>query len=98
MGVTIGKKPLLQRNSAYQDIKAPSVLDYRYFNEDICYGLAPMVARARVFGLSTPVMDSVIQLGSVLLGRDLSKTSLQLADLGLAGIDKQALVNIMKGE
>jgi len=56
-----------------------------------------MVELSRIFGFSTPVMDSVIQLASALLGRDLRKTSLQLTDLGLDGIEQQELTRIMKG-
>jgi opine dehydrogenase len=88
---------LLQHNPAYQNIKAPPVLDYRYFNEDICYGLIPMVGLSRIFGLNTPVMDSIIQLVSTLLGKDLRKAGLQLTDLGLDGIEQQALTRIMQG-
>jgi opine dehydrogenase len=89
---------LLQRNPAYQNIKAPSLLDYRYFNEDVCYGLVPMVGLSRIFGLGVPVMDSVIQLVSTLLGKDLRKAGLQLSDLGLDGIGQPALARLMKGE
>ncbi len=87
---------LLQRNPAYQDIKAPSILDYRYFNEDICYGLIPLSALAKKFGFATPVMDSIIQLASVLLGKNFYEMGLQLSDLGLTAIGRQNLIKMMK--
>jgi len=89
---------LLRHNPAYQDVKAPSVIDYRYFNEDASYGLVPMAALSRVFGLNTPGMDSIIQLVSTLLGKDLRKAGLQLSDLGLDGIEPRSLARLMRGE
>ena len=89
---------LLHQNPAYQKIKAPSTIDYRYFNEDIPYGLVPMTELCGVFGLFTPVMDSVIQLTSTLLQKDFRKIGLHLSDLGLEGFKRQDLSRIMKRE
>jgi hypothetical protein len=41
-------------------------------------------------------MDSVIQLVSTLLGKDLHKKGLQLSDLGLDGIGPRALARLVK--
>ncbi len=87
---------LLKLNPAYREIKAPPVIDYRYFTEDVPYGLVPMSALSKAFGLSTPVMDSVIQLVSTLLGKNFRKTGYGLAELGLEGISKNALSHRLK--
>ena len=89
---------LLKLNPAYQQIKAPPLINYRYFTEDIPYGLVPISNLSRFFGLSTPVIDSVIQLVSTLLGNDFCKTGLGLADLGLQGINSRELSRRMRME
>ena len=78
----------LKFNPAYQNIKAPPVIDYRYFTEDIPYGLVPISNLSRAFGLSTPVIDSVIQLGSTLLGKDFREIGLGLNELRPVGMLK----------
>lgn len=87
----------LRLNPAYQEIKAPSTINYRYFTEDIPYGLVPISNLSRVFGLSTPIIDSIIQLVSASIGKDFHKIGLGLADLGLEGISKEELLCRMKG-
>lgn len=54
----------------FKGIKAPPTLDYRYFNEDVGYGLVFMTELARQVGVDTPVMDSVINIASVLMNRN----------------------------
>jgi len=51
-------------------IKAQSSLDYRYFNEDVGYGLVFLAELGKQTGVATPVADSVIALASVVMGRD----------------------------
>ncbi|MCK4433158.1 MAG: NAD/NADP octopine/nopaline dehydrogenase family protein, partial [Methanomicrobia archaeon] len=87
---------LLKLNPAYQEIKAPLAINYRYFTEDVPYGLVPISNLSQAFGLSTPVIDSVIQLVSTLLGKDFRKTGYGLAELGLEGISKKELFHRLK--
>ncbi|NLE67475.1 MAG: NAD(P)-binding domain-containing protein [Lentisphaerae bacterium] len=89
---------LLQRNPAYQNIQAPPVLDYRYFTEDVCYGLVPMAALSRKLGLAAPVMDSIIRLASLLLGRDLGRAGLRLSDMGLESLGRKELIRTLTGQ
>jgi opine dehydrogenase len=68
----------------FRGIKAQSSLEDRYLTEDIGYTLVLFAELARVAGVPTPTMDAVIQIGSVLLDRDLAATSPRsLASLGL---------------
>ncbi|MCK4591292.1 MAG: NAD/NADP octopine/nopaline dehydrogenase family protein, partial [Candidatus Latescibacteria bacterium] len=87
---------LLKLNPAYQEIKAPLAINYRYFTEDVPYGLVPISNLSQAFGLSTPVIDSVIQLASALLGKDFRKAGYGLAELGLEGISKKELFHRLK--
>lgn len=54
----------------FKGIKAQHSLNYRYFNEDVGYGLVFMAELGRQVGVSTPVMDSLIKLCSVAMDKD----------------------------
>lgn len=54
----------------FRGIKAQSKLDHRYLNEDVGYGLVFMSELASVLGVATPVMNSVIEIASCIMGRD----------------------------
>lgn len=74
-------------------IKAQRDLDHRYLTEDIGYGLVLLTDLGRALGVPTPTMDAVIQLGSVVLGRDFrAEGARTLAGLGLAGLTASELI------
>lgn len=54
----------------FKGIAAQTTLDNRYFNEDVGYGLIFMAELGKQIGVSTPIMDSVIKLTSVVMDRD----------------------------
>ena len=51
-------------------IKAQDSLDNRYLTEDVGYSMVFFTDLARSLGVATPVMDAVVQIASVVLGRD----------------------------
>jgi opine dehydrogenase len=59
-----------QRAPGYKGIKAQSGLDYRYFNEDVGYGLVFMSNLGAQIGVPTPNMDAIITVVSTLMQRD----------------------------
>jgi opine dehydrogenase len=65
-------------------IKSPADLNHRYLHEDVGYGLVPMAEIGRLFGIETPVMNSLITLASVANGIDYSRQGLTLEKMGLA--------------
>jgi opine dehydrogenase len=76
----------------FKGIKAQPQLDHRYFNEDAGYGLVFMTDLARQIGVATPVMDSLLQLSSVVTGRDYAAEAARtMAGLGLAGLSREQL-------
>jgi len=78
----------------YKGIMAQTSLDYRYFNEDVGYGLVYMTDFARHIGVDTPIMDSIINIVSVLMQRDYRKEGARtLAKLGLDKYDLKELVH-----
>ena len=54
----------------FAGIKAQPSLDYRYFNEDVGYGLVFLQKLGEQVGVATPVMSAVITLASLLMNRD----------------------------
>jgi opine dehydrogenase len=54
----------------FKGIKAQTQVDYRYFTEDVGYGLVLLTDIARKVGVDTPVMDALITLVSVVLVKD----------------------------
>lgn len=73
-------------------IGAQPQLDHRYLNEDVGYGLVFMSRLARQVGVETPTMDSIIQLTSVLMGRDYAGEALRTPrTLGIDGLSASEL-------
>jgi opine dehydrogenase len=60
----------IQEILAYRDINAPKKLITRYFTEDIPTGLVPISSLAALLGIKTPIINSIINLSSVLCGMD----------------------------
>jgi len=77
-------------------IKAPSTPDHRYIKEDVGYGLVPMADIARLLGVKTPVIDSLITLASVASRTDYRREGLTLEKMGLAGARPEDLPKILR--
>ncbi|MDW7670682.1 MAG: NAD/NADP octopine/nopaline dehydrogenase family protein [Bacillota bacterium] len=54
----------------FKGIMAQSKLDYRYFNEDVGYGLVFMADLGKQAGVDTPMIDAVINLASAAMEKD----------------------------
>ncbi|MGI5959996.1 MAG: NAD/NADP octopine/nopaline dehydrogenase family protein [Massiliimalia sp.] len=80
----------------FAKIKGPGDLQNRYFSEDIPYGIAPWAKLAHAMGIPCPLMDSLIYLGSALLGYDCWGKGHSLEDLGIAGMDTDTLKNYLQ--
>jgi len=80
----------------YRGIKAQSSLDYRYFNEDVGYGLMFMSRLAAQIGVATPHMDSIITIISTIMQRDYRKEERRTMDtLGLGGMSADELDRLL---
>jgi len=64
---------------------APSIVDTRYINEDLPFGLAPWSSIGRMWDIPTPNIDAVIQVSSTMLGIDYMAQGLNAKDLGIDG-------------
>ena len=77
----------------FKGIIAQTQIDYRYFTEDVGFGLVLLTDLARVVGVKTPVMDAIIQIVSVLLGHDYKKEAQRtLKSFGLDGLNTDQLL------
>ena len=75
----------------FAKIKGPADTNSRYYAEDIPYGLAPWAKLARAMNIDVPVIESMITIGSALLGYDCWEKGHSLQDLGIEGMTKEEL-------
>ncbi len=69
----------------FEGVKAQGSLDYRYFNEDVGYGLVFLRKLGEQIGVATPVISAVIALVSLLMNRDyLGESRRTMETLGLS--------------
>ena len=80
----------------FKGVKAQSSLDYRYFNEDVGYGLVFLQKLGEQIGVNTPVMSAVITLASTLMNRDyVGEAKRTMETLGLAGYSAEELERLL---
>ncbi|MCP4688350.1 MAG: opine dehydrogenase [Desulfobacterales bacterium] len=80
----------------FAGVKAQSSLDYRYFNEDVGYGLVFLQKLGEQIGVATPVMSAVITLASLLMKRDyVGEARRTMETLGLSGCTAKDLEELL---
>ncbi len=80
----------------FRGIRAPSSLDYRYFHEDVGYGLVFWQSLAEQIGVETPCISAVIRLASVLMDQDyLAQAKRTMGSLGLSGYVVEDLEHLL---
>ena len=76
----------------FKGIKAQTSLDYRYFNEDVGYGLVFFTDLASQISVETPVMDAVIKLASIVMDRDYkAEKARTMENLGISNYSLEKL-------
>ncbi len=70
----------------YRYSQGPSSLQHRFLHEDICSSLVPARQLAALARVKTPMLDSLVNMVSILTCRDLEKEGRSLQDLGLEGM------------
>ncbi len=80
----------------FKGIKAQSQLEHRYLNEDVGYGLVFMSELAKEIGVETPLMDSIINIASVIMNRPYRENKERTPDsLGLSKDIIKKLTNVL---
>lgn len=87
----------IAEGEANRQLRAPDTLDHRYYTEDFGYGLVPMLALARIAGVDTPYADALVEVASVLRGEDVQASGLGADRLGIAGLDRDGLLALVRG-
>ena len=77
---------------------APKDLHYRYVSEDVPYGLVPASLFAKVVGVPTPAIDSIITLASIMNETNYLKEGRTLESLGLSGKSCTEILELVEGE
>ena len=85
----------IQESAANHSIKAPVTLEHRYLKEDVGYGLVPMAGIARLVGVKTPIIDSLITIASRINQIDYNSEGLTIEKMGLMGITKETLKTLL---
>jgi len=80
----------------FKGIMAQSQLDHRYLNEDVGYGLVFMSEFAKLVGVETPIMDSIINVASVVMDKDYRKMKNRTPEtLGLTNYSVAELLTVL---
>ncbi|KXT78907.1 NAD/NADP-dependent octopine/nopaline dehydrogenase family protein [Streptococcus sp. DD13] len=74
----------------------PFSIQDRYVTEDVPVGCHLYHELGKKYGVPTPVIDSMITLGSVMTGRDFYQSGLTLEDLDLAHLDKEQTLDYLE--
>jgi opine dehydrogenase len=81
----------LNGSAGLTPVKGPPSLENRYVTEDIPYGLVAWASIGDAVGVETPMMDALIDLGSVIMGKDCRNEGRNLDHMGLKGMDLQQI-------
>ncbi len=89
----------ISNNSGYRGIKAPATIYNRYITEDIPTSLVPIASIGEMLGVETPIIRSMIHMGSLLHNKDYWKEGRKVESLGLAGLSVRDVRRlVMEGE
>ena len=83
--------------SGYVGIKAPTSITHRYVTEDIPMSLVPLSSLGAMLGVATPVIDIIIEFGSILHGTDYRAQGRTVESLGLSGLSVKQIRQFVGG-
>ncbi|HOJ89227.1 MAG TPA: NAD/NADP octopine/nopaline dehydrogenase family protein [Pseudothermotoga sp.] len=86
----------IHNNEGYRGIQAPTSLENRYILEDVPTSLVPISAFGQLAGVRTPVIDSIIQLSSLIMEIDFFKEGRNFEKLHLQGKTIEQIKHIME--
>jgi len=81
---------------AFASATEPSSMQSRYVTEDVPYGLVPTALLANKLGVHTPIINSIIELSSVVNQTNYWKKGRSLEELGIATLSKEELKNVLQ--
>jgi len=87
---------VLNGSQSLTPIKGPTSLNSRYLSEDIPFGLRTFASIASHIGLETPVMDSLITLGEILVGESLQSDERTIKELGISELSSEEIIEFIR--
>jgi opine dehydrogenase len=87
----------ISSGEANRKIKAPDSLQHRYYKEDFGHGLLPFTALASIANVDVPVAVSLMRIAQTFLGFDLATDGRTAERMGIAGLDRNALLKLVGG-
>jgi len=78
-------------------VKGPHTIYDRYITEDLPFGLVPVVELGRKLGVATPLIEAIVNIGSVVCHDNFWETGRTLETLGLADLDKEQILKLVEG-
>lgn len=79
----------------FAKIKGPADVKNRYYSEDIPFGIASWAKLGHALDVNTPIMDSMVNMGTVILENDCWEMGHSLKDFGIDGMDLETLKNYL---
>lgn len=88
----------MHANPGYRGIIAPPDLNTRYITEDVPMSLVPISSLGKMFGVSTPTIDSIIHLASIIHEVDYYSTGRNVEKLGISKMSVKEIRLLAIGE
>ncbi len=82
----------LNGSAGLTPVKGPDSLRHRYITEDIPYGLVAWASLGDAVGVGTPIMDALIEIGSVVMGENCWREGRNLEKMGLGGLNTEEIL------
>ena len=82
---------------ANRRIRAPDSLGHRYYREDFGHGLLPFIELAGIADVAVPTAQALYRLAGTLTGTDFAATGRTASAMGIAGMDRAALLRRVRG-
>ncbi len=87
----------IRNTASYRGIKAPAGIDHRYIWEDVPMSLVPMASLGSLLGVQTPLIRTIVDLGSILHSTDYWAAGRTVESLGLAGCSLRDIRRMVAG-
>jgi opine dehydrogenase len=87
----------IHNTRAYVGVKAPPTICHRYLFEDVPMSLVPLSSLGRQVDVRTPTIDMIIDLGSILLGRDFRTEGRTVQRMGIDGLTVKQIQQLVVG-
>lgn len=89
-------KQAVAENLNFAKIKGPANVKDRYYSEDIPFGIALWAKLAKHVGVETPVMTSLVNLGSLIVEQDCWTAGHSLESLGIEDMSLKQLQSYLE--